>query len=49
MCDTGLDEENAFRRLQELARGQSRKPVEVARSILVPDASFNSAGTQQPQ
>jgi two-component system, response regulator PdtaR len=38
MRDTGLDEQGAFGRLQELAGTQNRKLVEVARMILMPGA-----------
>jgi response regulator NasT len=37
MKKIGLDEQEAFRRMQKLASGQNRKLVEVAQMILTPD------------
>jgi AmiR/NasT family two-component response regulator len=41
MKRTGLDEERAFRRLQEVASRNNHRLVEVARSILTAEQAFD--------
>jgi two-component system, response regulator PdtaR len=45
MKRAGLDEEGAFRRLQKLARDQSRKLAEIARMILTTEEAFQPPGS----
>lgn len=40
MKRTGLDEPDAFRRLQKLASDKNRKLVEVAQSIVMAEEAF---------
>jgi response regulator NasT len=45
MKNVGLDEQEAFRRLQKLAMDSNRKLVEVAQMVLTADAAFKPKGS----
>jgi AmiR/NasT family two-component response regulator len=47
MKGIGLDEQDAFRRLQKLASGQNRKLVEVARMVVAGEQSYSDPGVRQ--
>jgi response regulator NasT len=49
MKGIGLDEQDAFRRLQKLASGQNRKLVEVARMIVAGEQTSVDPGVRQPR
>ena len=46
MLRAGLDEQEAFRRLQQLSRDQNRKLIEIARSIMTAEAAFQPSARQ---
>ena len=46
MRRAGIDEQNAFRRLQKLARDENKKLIEVARIIITTEKALGSQGAQ---